>query len=150
MSTATPGSFYEVNPATGAATAVGAQGEEVTGLAGACSGTIFGLGAPGETGNDFVTIDTATGAATVVGSLGTVSAAEGAIDFAADATLWGIESGGDVFTIDPSTGAATVVGSTVVGFTGLAISPLSCPPPPPPPAPTPAAPSVVSAPTFTG
>jgi Ca2+-binding RTX toxin-like protein len=112
----TPEIFYRINPTTGQATAVGPQGQDVTGLA-ASGTTIYGLA---DTTNELVTIDPATGAASLVGPLGTVTVSDGGIDFKGS-TLYGIEDGGDLFTIDLATGAATVVTTTTVDFESLAI-----------------------------
>ena len=120
-----PHNFYSINPTTGVATLVGAQGQPVTGLASFTDGTIYGLGghsgATGRTDN-LVTINTATGVATSVGPLVTVSLKEGGLEFDSSGTLWGIEDGGTIFTINPLTGQATVVATTLSGFEGLAIT----------------------------
>jgi Ca2+-binding RTX toxin-like protein len=113
----TPETFYRIDPATGTATAVGPQGQDVTGLA-ALGTTIYGLG--GDNTDNLVTMNPATGAATPVGPLGTVSVSDGGIDFRGS-TLFGIEDGGDFFTINLATGAATVVTTTTANFEGLAI-----------------------------
>ncbi|MGH2358118.1 MAG: PEP-CTERM sorting domain-containing protein [Candidatus Limnocylindria bacterium] len=116
-----PWQFYSVNPGTGEATLVGAQGQQVTGLAGQGS-VVYGLG--GDETNNLVTINTGTGAATVIGPLVNVSLSDGGIDFdPATGVLWGIRDGAtnNIFTIDPSTGTATVVATTLNGFEGLAI-----------------------------
>ncbi len=125
-----PTNFYRVDPATGAATLLGDQGQEVTGLADGPAG-LFGLGGDGR--NDLVRIDPATGAATRIGSLGTISPSDGGLDFDADGVLWGIEDSGlrypsRVFKVDTTTGRATVVatvhlenGTQLGGFEGLAI-----------------------------
>ncbi len=126
--------FYKVNPSTGAATLIGAQGQEVTGLA-FRNGIMYGLG--GDYHDNLVIVNTATGAATPVGPLGTVSLVDGGIDFDGDGVLWGIGDPSDdellpsqIFTINTSTGAATVVatvtdpdGRPLGGFEGLAIWP---------------------------
>lgn len=124
-----PSNFYRLD-ALGAATLVGAQGQEVTGLAAGPLG-VFGLGGDGR--DNLVEIDPVTGAATVIGPLGTVLPSDGGLDFDADGVLWGIEDRGlrnpsRIFRANTSTGAATL-GPTVhlanntnlVGFEGLAI-----------------------------
>jgi Ca2+-binding RTX toxin-like protein len=111
-----PETFYRVDPATGQATAIGPQGQEVTGLA-ASGSTIYGLG--GDNTDNLVRIDPATGAATTVGPLGTVTVSDGGIDFQGT-TLYGIEDGGDLFTINLATGAATIVAPVDPGFESLA------------------------------
>jgi hypothetical protein len=124
-----PSNFYRLD-ALGAATVVGAQGQEVTGLAAGPLG-VFGLGGDGR--DNLVEIDPVTGAATVIGPLGTVQPSDGGLDFDADGVLWGIEDRGlrnpsRIFRVNVSTGAATL-GPTVhlanntnlIGFEGLAI-----------------------------
>lgn len=139
------GNFYSVNPATGAATLVGAQGRPVTGLAVSAGGVIYGLG--GDQTNVLVTINPATGAATVVGPLGGAVSLfrDGGIDFDAGGTLWGLGDPGhttpispsEIFTINTANGTATFVatvtlgGIPIDGFENLAINTL-CPPTPTP------------------
>lgn len=125
-----PVRLYRVDPATGVATAIGDQGQEVTGLAGSFTG-LFGLGGDGR--NNLVWVDPLTGAATTIGSLGAVAPRDGGLDFDADGVLWGIEDAGlrdpsRIFTVDTVTGAATVVatvhlqnGTELGGFEGLAV-----------------------------
>lgn len=126
-----PARFYEVNRFTGKATAVGNQGQEVTGLAAGPDG-IFGLGGDGT--DNLVRIDPATGAATRIGSLGAVLPSDGGLDIDAEGVLWGIEDAGlrnpsRLFTVDTATGHATVVATVRLnnntqlgGFEGLAIA----------------------------
>lgn len=125
-----PTRFYRVSRFTGVATAVGDQGQEITGLAAGPAG-LFGLGGDGT--DNLVRIDPATGAATEIGDLGTVAPRDGGLDFDAAGVLWGIEDAGfrdpsRIFTVDLETGAATVVatvhlanGTELGGFEGLAI-----------------------------
>lgn len=125
-----PVRLYRVDPVTGAATLVGDQGQEVTGLAGSVAG-LFGLGGDGR--SNLVRVDPVTGATAPIGSLGTVAPRDGGLDFDADGVLWGIEDAGlrdpsRIFTVDLETGAATVVatvhlanGTTLGGFEGLAV-----------------------------
>lgn len=122
--------LYRVDAATGAATAIGEPGQEITGLAANIDG-LFGLG--GDSRSNLVQINPVTGAAEPIGPLGTVEPRDGGLDFDADGVLWGIEDAGlrnpsRVFTVDPETGAATVVaavhledGSVIGGFEGLAV-----------------------------
>jgi len=138
----TPSIFFRVNPNTGAGTAIGAQGQDVTGLA-FRGGVLYGLG--GDETNNLVTIDRSTGWATPVGPLGTVTLVDGGIDFDTSGVLWGISDPSDkpehqtipsqTFTIDTTNGAATVVatvtdegGGRLYGFEGLAIWPSEEPP----------------------
>jgi len=127
-----PTNLYRLDPATGLATLVGNQGQEVTGLA--ARGTVlYGLG--GDLKNNLVKIDTTTGAASVVGPLLNVSLSDGGIDFDAGGTLWGIDplsnaagNPSQIFTISTATGVASVqfevadpAGNPLGGFEGLAI-----------------------------
>ena len=130
-----PATFYKLDRTTGAATAIGPQGQEVTGLAFG-NGVLYGLG--GDWKDNLLTVNRATGAATPVGDLGAVTLVDGGIDFDGQGVLWGIEDGSDgpgnpsqIFTIDPATGAATLVTAVVDGssnplrgFESLAIWPL--------------------------
>jgi len=125
-----PVRLYKVDPGTGAATSIGDQGQEVTGLAGGPTG-LFGLGGDGR--NNLVWVDPLTGAATTIGPLGPVAPRDGGLDFDADGVLWGIEDSGlrdpsRVFTVDTVTGGAKVVatvhlenGTKLGGFEGLAV-----------------------------
>lgn len=154
-----PSKIYKLDPKTGAATLLGAQGQEVTGLAADKTG-LYGLGGDGR--DNLVKIDTATGKATTIGALKTVVLVDGGIDFDAGGTLWGIHPGSvgrvghsQTLKIDTATGAATIVaqvkdassGSFLDGFKGLAIADGVCkslapPPPPPPPPPATAIPTL--------
>jgi hypothetical protein len=137
MSTDEPGppfNLYRLNPSTGAATLIGPQGQEVTGLA-FRGGVLYGLG--GDYNDNLVTVNRSTGAATSVGPLGAVSLVDGGIEFDGQGVLWGISNPSDaqvlpsqVFTINTATGAATVVatvtnsdGRALSGFESLAIWP---------------------------
>jgi hypothetical protein len=125
-----PSYFYRVDPATGAATRVGVQGQEVTGLT--SSPTLFGLGGDGK--NNLVKVDPLSGIATPVGPLGAVNTQDGGLEFALDGALFLLTDGGPapsnpsrLFTVDPFTGAATFKanvtsgGRPINGFEGLAI-----------------------------
>jgi len=129
-----PFNFYRLNPNTGAATLIGAQGQEVTGLA-FRNGVLYGLG--GDYNDNLVIMDRNTGSATPVGSLGAVTLVDGGIAFDDQGVLWGISNPSDqellpsqILTINVSTGAASVVatvtnsgGSELAGFESLAIWP---------------------------
>jgi len=145
-----PSKIYKLDPKTGAATLLGDQGQEVTGLAADKTG-LYGLGGDGR--DNLVKIDTATGHAAVIGPLRSAVLVDGGIDFDADGNLWGIHPGSvgrvghsQTMKIDTATGAATIVaevrgtnGSYLDGFKGLAVADGICrnlaPPPPPPPPP---------------
>jgi hypothetical protein len=138
MSTDEPGppeTFFRINPNTGAGTAIGTQGQEVTGLA-FRGGVLYGLG--GDYKDNLVTINRSTGAATPVGPLGALSLVDGGIDFDANGVLWGISDPSDrdetipsqTFTINTTSGAATIVatvvdqgGGPLYGLESLAIWP---------------------------
>ncbi len=143
MSTDEPGPpfrFYRLNPNTGAATVIGPQGQEVTGLA-FWNDVLYGLG--GDYNDNLVIMNRSTGAATPVGPLLTVSLVDGGIDFDGSGVLWGISDPSDtetipsqIFTIDTSTGAATVVATVtdsddkqLWGFESLAVWPAGLVPP---------------------
>jgi hypothetical protein len=127
-----PYDFYRLNSSTGAATLIGAQDQEVTGLA-FRGGVMYGLG--GDKRNNLVRVNLGTGLATPVGGLGTVSLMDGGIDFDSAGVLWGIADPelnvvlpSKIFTINTATGAATVVatvtnsaGRAIGGFESLAI-----------------------------
>jgi hypothetical protein len=127
--------LYQVDPATGVATAIGYMGQEVTGLAFG-GGVLYGLG--GDYNDNLVTVNRATGAATTVGPLGAVTLTDGGIDFDPHGVLWGISDPSDAdetipsqtFIIDTTNGAATVVatitdagGGPLYGLESLAIWP---------------------------
>ncbi|HBL27572.1 MAG TPA: hypothetical protein DD490_12110, partial [Acidobacteria bacterium] len=125
-----PTRLYRVDRSTGEATAIGDQGQEVTGLA-ADDHRVIGLG--GDQTNNLVRIDPATGHATPLGRLRTVELSDGGLDFDSSGILWGLEDAGlrhpgRVFTVDTETGAATVVATIhddendeLGGFEGLAV-----------------------------
>jgi len=141
-----PFNFYSLNPISGAATLIGPQGQEVTGLA-FRNGVLYGLG--GDYRDNLVVMNRTTGAATPVGPLGLPPLdpegflIDGGIDFDGEGVLWGIGDPDDrpdtlpsrVFTINPATGAATLVatvtnsnGTPLLGFESLAIWPAEQPP----------------------
>jgi hypothetical protein len=130
-----PFNFYSLNPTSGAATLIGPQYQEVTGLA-FRNGVLYGLG--GDYRDNLVVMNRTTGAATPVGPLGAVTLIDGGIDFDGVGVLWGIGDPEDetdtvpsqVFTVNTATGAATVVatvtdsgGRPLAGFESLAIWP---------------------------
>jgi len=129
-----PYNFYRLNPTSGAATLIGAQGQEVTGLAFG-GGIVYGLG--GDNHDNLVVMNRTTGAATPVGPLATVRLMDGGIEFDGEGVLWAISDPqntaavpSQVFTINTATGAATLVatvtnsgGTPLAGFESLAIWP---------------------------
>jgi hypothetical protein len=136
-----PFNFYSVNPTSGAATLIGAQNQEVTGLA-FRNGVLYGLG--GDLTHNLVIVNRGTGLATAVGPLGLVGLGvlDGGIDFDGEGVLWGISDPqntpavpSQVLRINTATGAATVVatvhnsgGTPLGGFESLAIWPGEEPP----------------------
>jgi V8-like Glu-specific endopeptidase len=121
--------LYRVNPATGAAAAVGTTNVFLDGLAIRHDGAAYGV--------DWIFSDSLyrvninTGATALVGplGLGNVSAQAG-LSFIGDA-LWAITSTGEIYHLDTATGAATqvaevtIAGSKAGGWEGLAIAPNS-------------------------
>lgn len=133
MSTDAPAplNLYSIDPNTGQATAIGPQGQQVTGLAAGaataiCGSGVFGLGGDGT--NNLGCMDLFTGAFEEIGPLNVVNVDDGGIDFDSLGILWGIQDAGLIFTITPSTGAASGVTATLNGFEGLAIDVPSCEP----------------------
>ncbi len=126
-----PLTLYSIDPNTGQATAIGDQGQQVTGLAariatGSCGSGVFGLGGDGT--NNLGCMDIFTGAFEEIGPLNTVSLNDGGIDFDLQGILWGIQDQGLIFIINPGTGTASGVTATLNGFEGLAIDAPSCEP----------------------
>jgi DNA-binding beta-propeller fold protein YncE len=115
-----PFTLRSVDPSSGAATEIGPQGQQVTGLTWG-AGNLFGLGGDGT--DNLLVVDRATGAATAVGSFAGVSPSDGGLEFDGNGVLWGLEDGGCIFVLDPASGAATPVATTASGFEGLAIVP---------------------------
>lgn len=107
--------LYTIDPATGAATAVGPIGYAVTGLAmDPTTGTLYGATSnnSGASPRAIITIDTSTGAGTLVGPLGLGPfGVSSDICFDASGQLYGwSENTDDLIAIDKGTGAATIVG----------------------------------------
>jgi hypothetical protein len=140
-----PARLYRLDPATGRATAVGSQGQEVTGLGGtfsrpSCRSGLFGLGGDGR--NNLVCLDPATGEARRIGPLRNVSLNDGGLDFGSDDALYGLadapRQSTRVITFDLETGAATAIATVRIGgreaggFEGLAIEGGACSPDRPP------------------
>jgi hypothetical protein len=140
-----PSRLFRLDPATGHATAVGSQGQEVTGLGGtfsrpSCRSGLFGLGGDGR--NNLVCLDTTSGEARQLGPLRNVSLNDGGLDFGSDDVLYGLADAPRqptrVITLDLATGAATVLATVRIngreagGFEGLAIEGGACSPSRPP------------------
>ena len=113
--------LYAINPATGAATVIGAIGHSITGMAvDPTSGTLFGVTAGVElagTERRLLTINTSTGAATVVGSLGTNEIED--IAFDAAGRLYGWNTSADALAEILRTPSVSVrnVGASGAGVT---------------------------------
>jgi hypothetical protein len=114
-------SLYRLNPATGAATAVGLLG-------------ISGFDSLAWDGQDLYAllpatdtvyrINRATGAASLVGRLGNVRlTAQSGLTADSNGNLWGLEEYGEIFQVDKSTGEATRASFTLgAGFECLALN----------------------------
>jgi hypothetical protein len=106
-----PATLYSIDPATGAATAIGPIGfNRVSGLDFAPNRVLYGVGSDGGGNAVLITINTTTGAGTLVGPLGFAGTAQD-IAFRPDGVLFAY-IGGEIETINTTTGAATVVGNT--------------------------------------
>ena len=124
------GQLVRIDPATGAATAVGPLGILVVdGLA--CglgfdsnTNTLYGsIFDPAQNADELVTIDPATGSATVVGPIGFQDVFGLAFDPNTN-TLFGTDAfGADLIEIDPATGAGTFVSMLPTPGTTLAFDP---------------------------
>ncbi|HET9226278.1 MAG TPA: hypothetical protein VFR31_06405 [Thermoanaerobaculia bacterium] len=123
--------FFELDTKTGAASWIGNQGTEVTGLAGNPV-ALYGLGGDGK--DNLLIVDPVSGQATAIGKLDKVTLQDGGLDFDRDGTLYGLNditgrSGpSQLFKLDLQTGRATVIanlkdpgGKAVNGFEGFAI-----------------------------
>jgi hypothetical protein len=118
MSVDAPQNAYKLNP-RGGGFLMGAQGQQVTGLAW-LDGVLFGLG--GDNTNNLVALNQVTGQSQVIGALGgTLSVSDGGIGFDRNDVLWGIEDGGTIFQVNPQTGAGTTVTTTLIGFEDLIV-----------------------------
>ena len=109
-----PSNLYQVNPSTGQATLVGSIGQgTVTGIAGTCSGHLFGIG-PGAA--NLLLINPATGAGTVVGPTGLASDASLSLALDEGEHLWGVlfvsAMFDDVYRVNKVHGTATFVADT--------------------------------------
>lgn len=123
--TDTTSDLYTINPATGAATSIGASGFALTGLAFEHDGTtLWGASSANSAAHprSLISINAATGAGTFVGAFGTTIS-----DITTDAADvlygWAPNSGsGSLATINKTTGAATIVGDSGLGGVGGAIA----------------------------
>lgn len=109
--------LYEIDLATGAATAIGSYGNtRITGLA-SSGGVMYGLRI---FQNDLVEVDEATGASSLIGVHGLGNATSLAF---ADGLLWTIPVGtNDLYSLNPATAAATLVNGNLLNvphITGL-------------------------------
>jgi len=121
LTTTGASNLYQVNPSTGQATLVGAIGQGlVSGIAGTCSGHLFGYAA-----GNLLSIDPATGAGSVIGATGFASNTEMLLASDAHAHLWGVlRVGGQfdtIYRLNVHTGSATFVANTSTNFNSLAL-----------------------------
>lgn len=101
--------LYEIDPASGATTAVGTSiGVRAGGAATAPDGTLYGVELTLDT-EKLVTINTSTGVGTEVGTLSYDIDRIGSIVFDDSGTLWGTDLSDRLFQIDPGTGAVSNV-----------------------------------------
>lgn len=110
--------FFNVDPATGAAAAVGPVGfTHVGGMDFDSTGTLYAAGQTMDTGTQvLLKIDPCTGNGTQIGATGVGSLQDVSVR-PTDDTLFGMDGGnGHLVTLSKSTGAATVVGSTGAPF----------------------------------
>ncbi|HEV2311384.1 MAG TPA: hypothetical protein VGU73_12755 [Acidimicrobiia bacterium] len=130
--------LYQVNPATGVATAAGTLPVAVNAVVGTCSGNLLAITQDPNNGSLISFSPANPSAPTTIGQLGIITEDSNfgvvGMDFAADGTLWALRSQAAVgvasYTINPGTGAATQVRADVQApnlTQGLAIAPLSCP-----------------------
>jgi hypothetical protein len=114
-----PSNLWRVDPATGAATAVGNTGYAITGLAqDPTTGTLYAVSNNRSpiTPLTLLTIDPATGAATPVGPLGLIIAD---ITFDSQGNLFGwSEEDDNLASINKATGAATEIGNSELSTYG--------------------------------
>ncbi len=102
--------------------AMGAAGEDVSGLIFGGDGTLFGYAKNGTAADTLVSIDPGTGVATTVGGLGFNSnLSVGGLTFGSDGVLY-LTDGATLFSVNPGTGAATAIGGHgFTQFSGLAV-----------------------------
>jgi Ca2+-binding RTX toxin-like protein len=112
-----PSQLYRIDPATGAATAMGSIGHPVTGLAlDPTSGTLYGVTAGVEqstTPRQLIRLNSDTGAGTVVGSIGANDVVDIAFNSAGQLFGWSTTTD-DLVRIDKATGALTIAGDAGV------------------------------------
>mgnify|MGYP000890143881 CR=1 FL=1 len=126
--------IYRVDPATGAATALGGSGPALSGLAGVapsavCPSGLYGMGGNGDRGK-FYCINIGTGSATLLGALGVSPVDVGLDGDPATGLVWGVSNDdpGQVFAVDPATlsvsnvNTVTLAGKAIGGFESLAVA----------------------------
>lgn len=118
------GQLYSIDPTTGAQTAIGPLGvspADIVDLATDSTGTVYAAGID----SNLYTVNTTTGVATSLGAItGTGGIGLTAIAFAADDTLFAIDTSTDrLMTVDVVTRVATDVGGPGIGgdIRGLAV-----------------------------
>jgi len=124
------GNLYVIDPATGAATSVGALGINAPALAiDSTTGTLYAGGGAGAT--SLYTVDPLTAATVLVGGSGMTGATLSSFDFDLGGTLFAsvnlfdpANTGGDILaTIDKPTGIATIRGPFGNGIGGFRLAP---------------------------
>ncbi len=122
--------LYQVDMATGKATAIGNLGKHITALA-TYGDDFYAIGSEGD--NNLYRIDPATAELTLVGPLGLANEfTDAGLAFAEDGTLWGVAdyreldplngAPSQIFTINLDTGEASHVADTLIGVESLAIA----------------------------
>jgi DNA-binding beta-propeller fold protein YncE len=96
-----------LDPSTGAGTAVGAHTGQITDIAFAPSGVLYGWDEDSPTNDDLATIDLATGAQTTVGECGAGTSATG-LGVDAEGNAW-MKSSSGLYRVERATGACTLV-----------------------------------------
>lgn len=104
---------YSVNPDTGASAFLGRAGVELTDLAFAPDGRLFGVSLA-----DLFSLNPATGAATLIGSFATTTSTMVGLTFGPAGLLYGVDQSGGLYTIDPASGHATLQFFTPFTYVG--------------------------------
>jgi len=112
-----PATLYTINPSNGAGTAIGSIGfANVSAIAFAPNGTLYGIGRNGDSDLALITINTSTGAGTQVALITSFSGNATDMAFRSDGVLFVYSGQQRVYTINTTTGVATQLGAT--GTTG--------------------------------
>lgn len=121
-----PSALYTIDPATGAATPVGAGigFDRCSALEASTAGVLFAACTNSEGSRVLVTIDRNTGVGTEIGPLGLQVGNVTDVSFAPDGTLYGyVQSKSPILlTIDTTDGSASSVGNPTTGGSGNALA----------------------------